>query len=392
MQKLQPKLRFPEFEGDWKLDIIQNLFEFKNGINKEKEFFGKGLPIINFMDVYKNSIITKSNIAGLVELNSSELERFKVKKGDVFFTRTSETILDIGMASSLIEDINNCVFSGFVLRARPIKNVFNPIFTGYLFRTKSIRKEITTKSSMTTRALTSGTLLNKVEFYWPENLKEQTKIASFLTTVDEKINGLKKQLTLLERYKKGVMQKIFSQKLRFKDENGNDFPDWEEKKLGECLDYEQPTPYLVNSTDYDDSFQTPVLTAGKTFILGYTDEEFGIYKNYPVIIFDDFTTASQFVNFSFKAKSSAMKILKVKDSNDIKFLFEAMQMITYETGGHGRHWISVFAQIDILIPTLSEQQKIASFLSAIDEKLENCQGQIKALEKWKKGLLQQMFC
>ena len=187
------------------------------------------------------------------------------------------------------------------------------------------------------------------------------------------------------------MQKIFSQKLRFKDENGNDFPDWEEKKLGDCLDYEQPTPYLVNSTEYDDSFQTPVLTAGKTFILGYTNEEFGIYQNHPIIIFDDFTTASQFVNFSFKAKSSAMKILKVKGLNDIKFLYEAMQMITYETGGHGRHWISVFAQLDILIPTLPEQQKIASFLSSIDEKIEKCQGQLRAMEIWKKGLLQQMF-
>lgn len=189
-----------------------------------------------------------------------------------------------------------------------------------------------------------------------------------------------------------MMQKIFSQEIRFKDENGKDFEEWEEKSLGDCLNYEQPTPYLVSSTDYDDSYSTPVLTAGKTFILGYTNEEFGIFQNYPVIIFDDFTTASQYVDFPFKAKSSAMKILKAKGENNIKFLFEAMQMINYETGGHGRHWISVFALLEVLVPCPAEQTKIASFLSAIDEKITLVSAQIEETQAYKKGLLQQMFC
>lgn len=234
--------------------------------------------------------------------------------------------------------------------------------------------------------------IEKVETYLANSLSEQTKIASFLTAVDEKIQALKKKHSLLEQYKKGVMQQLFSQKLRFKDKDGKDFPEWEKKKLGEVLEYEQPTSYLVSSTEYDDNFETPVVTAGKTFILGYTDETSGIFsKGLPVIIFDDFTTASQFVDFSFKAKSSAMKILKSKNNNNIKFVFEAMQMINYETGGHGRHWISVFAEMEILIPSLPEQTAIANFLSAIDEKIINCQLSIINYEKWKKGLLQKMF-
>ena len=84
---------------------------------------------------------------------------------------------------------------------------------------------------------------------------------------------------------------------------------WKDYELGELLSYEQPTPYIVNSTDYSDKYSTPVLTAGKSFILGYTNETTGIYDALPVIIFDDFTTTSQYVNFPFKVKSSAMKIL-----------------------------------------------------------------------------------
>ena len=169
----------------------------------------------------------------------------------------------------------------------------------------------------------------------------------------------------LKILKATLAQKIFTQQLRFKDDNGNDFPDWEVKKLGECLDYIQPTKYLVSSTEYDNSYKTPVLTAGKTFILGYTNETNGIFENnLPIIIFDDFTTATQFVDFPFKAKSSAMKILAATKGVHIKFIFEAMQFMNYEVGGHERHWISKFAPIEILIPSLDEQIKIANFLSS----------------------------
>jgi type I restriction enzyme S subunit len=233
------------------------------------------------------------------------------------------------------------------------------------------------------------------------SLPEQNRIASFLTAVDDKLTQLKQKKTLLEQYKKGVMQKIFSQQIRFRPalsevdgvDNDKDYSDWEEKKLGECLEYEQPTNYLVSSIEYNDNYETPVVTAGKTFILGYTDETTGIFNNnLPVIIFDDFTTATQFVNFPFKAKSSAMKILKPKMGTNIKFIYEAMQMINYDIGGHGRHWISVFADMEILIPSLSEQTKIANFLSAIDDKINHTSTQLEKMQQWKKGLLQQMFC
>ena len=188
------------------------------------------------------------------------------------------------------------------------------------------------------------------------------------------------------------MQKIFSQELRFKDENGKAFPKWKASPLRDLLDYEQPTKYLVASKDYDDSYKTPVLTAGKTFILGFTNEVEGIFKEHlPVIIFDDFTTAFKFVDFSFKAKSSAMKILKPKKGVNIYFVYEAMRNIGYKVSGHERHWISKYSNIEVPTPIDEEQNKIAKFLSNINEKINAVEMQIEKTEDYRKGIVQKLF-
>jgi len=139
--------------------------------------------------------------------------------------------------------------------------------------------------------------------------------------------------------------------------------------LDKVIDYEQPTKYIVKSTDYDDSFETPVLTAGQTFILGYTDEKEGIYKaskENPVIIFDDFTTSFHWVDFKFKVKSSAMKILKLKpkfkDTVSFRYIYYAMKNIKYVPGNHSRQWISKYSKFCIPLPPLPVQQEIVRIL------------------------------
>ncbi len=167
---------------------------------------------------------------------------------------------------------------------------------------------------------------------------------------------------------------------------------WEEKELGQYLNYQQPTKYLVSNTNYKDIYKTPVLTAGKTFILGYTNELNNIFNDsLPVIIFDDFTTASKFVDFPFKAKSSAMKILSSTSGSDIRFMFELLQNINYEVANHERHWISKFAPMKIFLPTLPEQEKIADCLLSIDDLITAQTEIIKQLSKHKKGLMQKLF-
>jgi type I restriction enzyme, S subunit len=185
-------------------------------------------------------------------------------------------------------------------------------------------------------------------------------------------------------------KKALVPKLRFPEFRGD--AAWVPNELGDSLDYLQPTPYLVNSTTYSDSYETPVVTAGKTFILGYTDETGGVFDQpLPVIIFDDFTTASQFVDFRFKAKSSAMKILLAKKNVNIKFVYESMQQIDYEVGAHGRHWISAYSKIQVALPTPGEQKKIADCLTSLDELIAAQGRKVEALKTYKRGLMQQLF-
>ena len=179
-------------------------------------------------------------------------------------------------------------------------------------------------------------------------------------------------------------------KLRFPQFQNCD--EWSPGELGNWLDYLQPTAYLESNTAYSDKYEIPVVTAGKTFILGYTAETDGVFDEpLPVIIFDDFTTASQFVDFPFKAKSSAMKILLAKNNASIKFLYETMQQIDYEVGAHGRHWISAYSKIKVAVPECREQQKIADCLSSLDELITAQALKVEALKTHKKGLMQQLF-
>ncbi len=178
---------------DIKFLPVSELFEFKNGLNKGKEFFGKGIPIVNFTDVFKNRWLTKEMLKGRVTLSPAEIERYSAKKGDVFFTRTSETQEEIGMTSVLLEDIENCVFSGFVLRARPKTKLLLPKFCSYYFSAAHIRMQIIKNSTFTTRALTSGPKLSKILvpiLSFEEQLRLTTILDNFHSLVTDISEGL----------------------------------------------------------------------------------------------------------------------------------------------------------------------------------------------------------
>ena len=213
---------------------------------------------------------------------------------------------------------------------------------------------------------------------------EQKKIAEILTTQDKVIELKEKLLSEKQRQKKHLMQQLITGKIRLPGFSEN----WATVELEEVFDYVQPTPYLVKSTNYSNSYLTPVLTAGKTFVLGYTDEVAGIYHDLPVVIFDDFTTDSKYVDFPFKAKSSAMKILKIKDGYNVVFAYEAMQMIKFTVGGHERHWISRYSKLTIDAPCREEQDAIANVISIIDKELALLQKDLEQEKQKKKALMQ----
>ena len=202
----------------WEQRKIGDYYEFKNGLNKGKEFFGEGTPIVNFADVFHNRGISPEMLSGKVRLELSEIKNYEVKKGDIFFTRTSETIEEIGYPSVMLGEPENTVFSGFVLRGRcflkddPLDNLFKK----YIFFTDAFRNEMLRKSSMTTRALTSGTAIKNMEFLHPSSKKEQHKIGELLTNLDHLI-------TLHQRKKNMYLKGYFRRKIMIGFDKEADF-------------------------------------------------------------------------------------------------------------------------------------------------------------------------
>ena len=227
----------------------------------------------------------------------------------------------------------------------------------------------------------------------PPTLTEQKAIATALSDVDALIASLEQTIIKKKAIKQGAMQQL----LKPPHKGGKRLPgfsgDWVEKTLGECLKYEQPTNYIVDNSDYEGQSQTPVLTAGKSFLLGYTDEEFGIFMDYPVIIFDDFTTSKQFVDFSFKVKSSAMKMLKpVSNEIDISFMFTIMNLIRFSLGDdHKRRWITEYSKIEIFIPKIKEQLAISDIIGNMDAEITQLETKKEKYQAIKQGMMQELL-
>ena len=171
---------------------------------------------------------------------------------------------------------------------------------------------------------------------------------------------------------------------------------WEQRKLGDMFKYEQPQTYIVENTEYDDKNKIPVLTAGQSFILGYTDEHFGIKEaneRNPVIIFDDFTTSSHYVDFPFKVKSSAIKLLTLSTTKDnVYCAYNVLKNISYLPASHERHWISTFTKFDILLPkSVDEQELIGEYFKLLDKLITLHQRKLDRLKNIKKSMLDKMF-
>jgi type I restriction enzyme S subunit len=217
---------------DWDARPIGDFFDFKNGLNKAKGFFGYGKPIVNYMDVYKSREMYSKNIHGRVDVNHQEIKSFNVKKGDVFFTRTSETVEEIGITSVLLDDLKNGVFSGFILRARSTNNDLEDFYKKYCFSPERVRKQIQEKSTYTTRALTNGRVLSKVKIFYPPK-QEQSAIATILSDTDALIEHLEKLIAKKKAIKQGTMQQLLTGKKRLLGFSG----EWKVKELGKIAEF-----------------------------------------------------------------------------------------------------------------------------------------------------------
>lgn len=217
---------------------------------------------------------------------------------------------------------------------------------------------------------------------------EQCAIAEALSDADARIAALEALIAKKRDLKQAAMQQLLTGKTRLPGFSG----EWEVKRLGELLDYEQPTKYLVESTEYDESYDVPVLTAGKSFYLGRTNETHGICQDLPVIIFDDFTTATQYVDFPFKAKSSAMKILRQREQDtDLKLVYALMQGIKFTMSDHKRYWISEYQKVELPFPGPEEQAAIAEILFDMDTELATLETEAGKARTIKQGMMQNLL-
>ncbi|EFN8085400.1 restriction endonuclease subunit S [Escherichia coli] len=377
----------------WTLGTLKDLADTIMGYAfRSEDFVPTGIPLLRMGNLYQNTLDLNRNPVYLPDSFKVDYKRFLVSPGDLVMSMTGTMgKRDYGFTVEIPSNTQCSLLNQRVLKIVPKNNASSGYILN-LLRSELILSVLYSFPGGTKQANLSAKQLQELPVLIPPEL-EQKKIAQILSTWDKAISVTEKLLTNSQQQKKALMQQLLTGKKRLLDERGGRYGgEWHRAELGAVLDYMQPTPYLVDSTDYNDSYSIPVLTAGKSFILGYTNEEHGIYHApLPAIIFDDFTTDSKFVDFEFKAKSSAMKILTAKKGVSAKYIFEAMQMLKFKIGGHQRHWISIYSNLVIPIPDAKEQQKIAAVLSAADAEISTLEKKLACLRDEKKALMQQLL-
>lgn len=418
--KVVPKNRFSSFNSNWITKSYGDIYSFysTNSLSRDKLNYESGRVFnIHYGDIhtkFSTMFDLKKESTPLINLEvdlSKYSEEKYCQEGDLVIADASEDYADIGKTIELINLNNERVLAGLhTFLARPNKYEMAKGFAGYLMQSWNVRKQVMViAQGSKVLGLATGRLA-KIKLFIPE-YQEQQKIASFLSAVDEKLQHLTKKKDLLEEYKKGVMQKIFSQELRFKDEFGNNYPDWEEKKLGELCEFAKSggTPKSTNKEYYNGNIPflsiSDMTKQGK--YLNYATKsisEEGVSNSSSWIVPINTIIYSMYASVGFVAinkipiaTSQAVINLGIKSNCNTEFIYYNLVEIKniihrfIETGTQGNLNAQTVKNLKLELPCLKEQEKIADFLSAIDKKIELVSTQIENTKAFKKGLLHQMF-
>lgn len=404
METLQPKLRFPEFKGNWK---IKNLREITSLITKgttPKEFVESGITYIK-TDCFINNKIELKRCSFIDEsVHLKELKRSIINENDLLFTITGATI---GKCVA----VDKCVLPANTNQNLAIIRLNKGEDKNYIFQnltSERMNKYILDNSTIGAQPSLNLEQIGSFSFPYPI-LEEQTKIANFLSSVDEKINLLKEKKSLLEEYKKGIMQKIFNQDIRFKDDNGEDFEEWEEFIISELVEViVGGTPNTTKDEYWNGNIpwlssgelNNGLVTKAKKYITesGLKNSSAKIMKANTVLLAMTGATLGKMGFLTFNSTGNqSIAGFQPNDNYNSKFLFYVLlfnkNTILSMAGGAAQQGINK-ASIESLIfsfCSLEEQTKIANFLSSIDEKIELVNTQIQDIQEYKKGLLQQLF-
>lgn len=371
-------MRFPGFDGEWKTIKLGDITSWSSGGTPSKEnplFWNGEIPWIS-----------ASSMRGLVYSDSEiKITESGLQKGSRLAKKGSLLILVRG--SMLFNKIPIGIVSRDLAFNQDVKSIIvnEQSSSEYILNWFSAF-EPKILNMVTGTGIGAGKLdladLKSLEVKIPI-LSEQKEISHFLSLINERITSSKKIIEVLRTLKIQTRNKLIIKIIK---------DDYEPLLIKDILTYEQPTKYIVTSTDYSsDKTLIPVLTANKAFILGYIDENFGIYDKGNCIILDDFTMDLKYVDFSFKVKSSAIKILTAKEGVNLKYIFEYFSFLNFSSSEHKRHYISEIEPMSVVLPPLEIQNKIANYLSKIDEKLKTESEIYDLFIQQKKYLLANLF-
>ena len=370
-----PNLRFPEFQGEWKEERLADIADLYKGTGISKDqLYDDGEPCILYGELYtKYKSETIREVISKTNINNTKLVRSKAN--DVIIPCSGETAEDIATA--------RCVLNGNILLGGDLNIIrlhgYDGAFMSYQLNGR--RKYYIAKVAQGVSVVhLYGEHLKGVKTINP-CLEEQKKIASLLALLDERITTQNKIIDKLQSLIKGIRNDVYG-KLR-KSVGFN-------AMISDVLSYEQPQPYIVENTEYT-AEGIPVLTANKAFVLGYTSEINGIYDKGDCIIFDDFTLDCKYVDFPFKVKSSAIKILTAKNKELLRYTFEFLKYLDLSTEEHKRHYIAETQNQQFILPTEQIVKTIAHIFSTLSVRMETAVKQRNVFEKQKQYLLRQMF-
>lgn len=418
-KKLVPRLRFEEFEynNHWIQKMVGEYYTFKNGLNKGKKYFGHGIPIVNYMDVFKTRRLYKENLKGRVNVSQSEQKNYSVLKGDIFFTRTSETLEEIGYPSVMLDSPEKAVFSGFVLRARPKR--IDPLdidFKSYVFYTKSFRNEMIKTSSMSTRALTSGTAIKKMKFKFPENMDEQKQIGNFFKKIDEMIQLQQSKVNKVKDIKSAYLSEMFPKegekypKRRFEGFQGV----WKKVRLEQVLN--QSGSGGTPRTTREEYYGGDIPFLGISDITNSNGYIFNTEKTITIKGLNNsaaWIVPKESISLAMYASVGKVAILKIKSATSQAFYnmvinnqptrdYVYQYLVKMEAENMWDRIISTGTQANLnaekvrnlIIPMpidIVEQEKIGKFFKNIDNQIYIEEEKLSKLEKLKQAYLNDMF-
>lgn len=413
-----PTLRFPEFNGEWNTTVVHDLYKIvptnsysRNDLN----YISGTIKNIHYGDIhvkFNSHLKVCESILPFINENLN-YQRYTTESycanGDIILADASEDVKDIGKSIEILNVFSEKVLAGLhTIHLKPISKAIFEGFGGYLFRTKSVVKQIQKESQGAKVLGVSGKKILKLNLSYPPDEKEQQKIADFLQKADERIALLEQKKKLLERYKKGVMEKIFTQELRFKDDDGNEFSEWENTTLGKITKIiGGGTPDTNNPEYWNGNLQwfTPteiktsyVSTSLRTITsLGLKSSSARLLPKGTILLTSRATIGEVAIATQECATNQGFQSLIVGDEVNVFFLFNWLKNNKNELlkRANGSTFAEIskkeIEQIPIQLPIKKEQDLIANLLHMVDLKIDKVENQLKLAALWKKGLLQQMF-